>query len=107
MANEALTGFKGSAVRPAGNVFPVVWGPRSIACARRPRRLRRELSRAVAQVLLAVNLGLTIADAQLLFGHSEVTMRLWLTRAGQHAEKVQAHFFRNLSLGHVQLDGLP
>jgi len=56
--------------------------------------------------LLAVNLGLTIADTQLLFGHSEVTIRLWLTRAGQHAEKVQAHFFRNLSLGHVQLDEL-
>jgi len=60
----------------------------------------------VAQVLLAINLGLTIADAQLLFGHPEVTIRLWLTRAGQHAEKVHAHFFRNLHLGHLQLDEL-
>jgi IS1 family transposase len=60
----------------------------------------------VALVLLAVNLGLTIADTQLLFGHSEVTIRLWLTRAGQHAEKVHAHFFRNLQLGHLQLDEL-
>lgn len=60
----------------------------------------------VALVLLAVNLGLTIADTQLLFGHSEVTIRLWLTRAGQHAEQVQVHFFRNLTLGHLQLDEL-
>jgi IS1 family transposase len=60
----------------------------------------------VALVLLAVNLGLTLADAQLLFGHSEVTIRLWLTRAGQHAEKVHAHFFQNLTLGHLQLDEL-
>ena len=68
-------------------------------------RLRTPAAK-VAQVLLAVNLGLTIADAQLLFGHSEVTIRLWLTRAGQHAEKVQAHFFRNLHLGPLQLDEL-
>jgi hypothetical protein len=68
-------------------------------------RLRTPAAR-VALVLLAVNLGLTIADAQLLFGHSEVTIRLWLTRAGQHAEKVHAYFFRNLHLGHLQLDEL-
>jgi IS1 family transposase/transposase-like protein len=60
----------------------------------------------VALVLLAVNLGLTIADAQLLFGHSEVTIRLWITRAGEQAEKVHAHFFRNLTLGPLQLDEL-
>jgi hypothetical protein len=30
----------------------------------------------VALVLLAINLGLTIAEAQLLFGHSQVTIRL-------------------------------
>ena len=29
-----------------------------------------------------------------------------LSRAGQHAHQVQAHFFRNLTLGHVQLDEL-
>jgi IS1 family transposase len=49
---------------------------------------------------------LTVADAQQLFGHSKVTIRLWLTRAGQHAEKVHVHFFQNLTLGHVQLDEL-
>jgi hypothetical protein len=68
----------------------------------------------MAQVLLALNLGLTLTDAQptgglrlLLFGHSEVTIRLGLTRAGQHAEKVPAHFFRNLHLSQLQLDELP
>jgi IS1 family transposase/transposase-like protein len=60
----------------------------------------------VAQVLLAVNLGLTIADTALLFRHSEVTVRLWLARAGMHAEQVHAHFFQNLTLGQVQLDEL-
>jgi len=55
---------------------------------------------------LAVNLGLTIADTALLFHHSEVTIRLWLTRAGQHADKVHAHFFHHLTLGHLQLDEL-
>ena len=63
-------------------------------------------NRAGGQVLLAINLGLTIADAQLLFGHSEVTIRLWLTRAGQHTDKMHAHFFRDLHLGHLQLDEL-
>jgi hypothetical protein len=29
-----------------------------------------------------------------------------LSRAGQHACKVHAHFFRNLTVGHVQLDEL-
>jgi IS1 family transposase len=35
-----------------------------------------------------------------------VTLRLWLSRAGEHAEKVHAHFFQNLTLGHLQLDAL-
>jgi transposase-like protein len=70
-------------------------------------RLRTPAAK-VAQVLLAVpSVGLTVADAQLLFGHSEVTIRLWLTRAGRHAEKVHLHFFRNLHRGHLQLDELP
>ena len=98
MANEARMAFNGSGVRPAGKRFSSRLGTALY-------RLRTPAAQ-VAQVLLAVNLGLTIADAQLLFGHSEVTIRLWLTRAGQHAEKVHTHFFRNLHLGHLQLDEL-
>jgi len=60
----------------------------------------------VAQALLAVNLGLTIADTALLFQYSEMSIRLWLSRAGQHAEQVHAHFFHHLHLGHLQLDEL-
>jgi IS1 family transposase/transposase-like protein len=60
----------------------------------------------VSRALLAVNLGLSMADVQLLFGHSDTTLRLWLTRAGIHAEKVHAHFFRNLQIGHLQFDEL-
>jgi hypothetical protein len=57
-------------------------------------------------VLLAVNLRLSMADLQLLFGHSDTTLRLWLTRAGSHAEKVHANFFRNLQIGRLQFDEL-
>jgi IS1 family transposase/transposase-like protein len=60
----------------------------------------------IAQALLVINLGLSIADTAWLFHHSEVTLRLWLSRAGQHAEQVHVHFFQNLTLGHVQLDEL-
>ena len=60
----------------------------------------------VGRVLLAVNLGLSMADVQQLFGHSDTTLRLWLSRAGAHAEKVHAHFFRNLQIGHLQFDEL-
>ena len=34
------------------------------------------------------------------------TLRLWLTRASLPAEKVHAHFFHNLQLGHLQFDEL-
>jgi IS1 family transposase len=60
----------------------------------------------VGRVLLAVNLGLSMAEVQLLFGHSDTTLRLWLSRAGAHAEKVHAHFFSNLQIGHLQFDEL-
>jgi IS1 family transposase len=60
----------------------------------------------VSRVLLAVNLGLSMAEVQLLCGHSDTTLRLWLTRAGQHAEKIHQHFFRDLQLGHLQFDEL-
>jgi IS1 family transposase len=60
----------------------------------------------VGRVLLAVNLGLSMANVQLLFGHSDATLRLWLSRAGAHAEKVHTHFFRNLRMGHLQFDEL-
>jgi IS1 family transposase len=60
----------------------------------------------IGRVLLAVNLGLSYADVERLFSVSDTTLRLWLSRAGAHAEKVHAHFFRNLRIGHLQFDEL-
>ena len=71
------------------------------------RRLVQDRHRGtIRHHLPAGHLGLTVADAQRLFGHSKVMIRLWLTRAREHAEKVHIHFFQNL-FGHVQLDELP
>jgi hypothetical protein len=56
----------------------------------------------VALALLAFNLGLSVAEAQLLFGHSGTTLRLWLTRARMHAQRVHQYFFQNLRIGHLQ-----
>jgi IS1 family transposase/transposase-like protein len=66
----------------------------------------RTPAHAVAQALLAFNLGLSAAEVQLLLGHSDTTLRLWLTRAGLHAQRVHHHFFQNLPLGHLQFDEL-
>jgi len=49
---------------------------------------------------------LSAAEVQLLVGHSDTTLRLWLTRAGLHAQRVHQHFFQNLCLGHLQFDEL-
>ena len=63
-------------------------------------------SSQVAQALLAVNLGLTLADVQVLFGHAGITMQTWVTRAGQHSELLHASLFQGLELGHLQFDEL-
>ena len=94
MANAARTASNGSNVRPVAHAFPIGAALRCIASAPPP------------QVLLAINLGLTISDTGLLFQHSEMAIRLWLTRAGEQGGKVHARFFRNLTLGHLQLDEL-
>jgi len=33
-------------------------------------------------------------------------LRTWLMRSGAQSRKLHEHFFRNLSLGHIQLDEL-
>jgi len=66
----------------------------------------RTSARAIGQALLAFNLGLSAAEVQLRMGHSDTTLRLWLTRAGLHAQRVHQHFFQNLHLGHLQFDEL-
>jgi hypothetical protein len=39
-------------------------------------------------------------------GVQESTLRTWLIRSGAQGRKLHEHFFRNLSLGHIQLDEL-
>jgi len=58
----------------------------------------------VGEVLSALAEGLDVAAAARVFGHSEATISAWLTRAGQHANRLHARLFRQLHLPHVQLD---
>ena len=63
-------------------------------------------SKRVAEVLTALAEGLDLSAAVRVFGHGEGTMRCWLTRAGEHGERLHERYFRDLWLGHVQLDEL-
>ncbi len=63
-------------------------------------------SRRIAEVLNAVAEGLTVAAAVRVFGHSEGTITTWLTRAGEHSATLHDHWFRHLTLPHLQLDEL-
>jgi IS1 family transposase len=58
----------------------------------------------IGEVLSALAEGLDVAAAVRVFGHGQATISRWLTRAGQHAERVHQHLFRDLHLSHVQLD---
>lgn len=68
-------------------------------------RLKTSVKR-IGEVLTALVEGLDVSAAVRVFGHSEGTIRTWLTRTGLHSERVHHHFFRNLVLEHVQLDEL-
>ncbi len=60
----------------------------------------------VGEVLTALAEGLDIAAAGRVFGHSEGTLRRWVSRAGSHSATLHAHWFRGLCLPHLQLDEL-
>jgi IS1 family transposase len=61
-------------------------------------------SQRLAEVLAALAEGLSVAAAVRVFGHSERTLRTWLTRAGEHSALLHNHFCSDLLLVHVQLD---
>ncbi len=63
-------------------------------------------SKHVAQVLTALAEGVDLSAGVRVFGHGEGTMRCWLARAGEHGERLHERYFRDLWLGHVQLDEL-
>jgi hypothetical protein len=60
-------------------------------------------STEVSRVLTAGARGLTLADLQDIFGHSDFTLRTWRTRVADHARRLHAHFAHDLCLSHVQL----
>jgi len=63
-------------------------------------------SHQVAVVLSALAEGLDLSAAERVFGYRQATITTWLTRAGEHAQTLHEHCFRNLHLPHLQLDEL-
>ncbi len=63
-------------------------------------------SHQVAMVLSALAEGLDPSAAERVFGYRQATITTWLTRAGEHAQILHQHCFRNLHLPHLQLDEL-
>jgi IS1 family transposase len=63
-------------------------------------------SQKVAMVLSALAEGLDPSAAERVFGSRQATIITWLTRAGEHAQRLHKHSFCNLHLPHVQLDEL-
>jgi IS1 family transposase/transposase-like protein len=63
-------------------------------------------SQQIAVVLSALAEGLDLSAAERVFGYRQATITTWLTRAGEHAQTLHEHCFRNLHLPHLQLDEL-
>ena len=68
-------------------------------------RLKTSSTRVV-MILALMAEGVDGSALERVFGYREETQRTWLTRAGMQAGKVHRHFFRHLSLHHIQLDEL-
>ncbi len=63
-------------------------------------------SHQIATVLAALAEGLDPSAAERVFGYCQATITTWLSRAGEHAQSLHEHTFRNLWLPHLQLDEL-
>src|SRR5215470_4035197 len=50
--------------------------------------------------------GLDHSAAARVFGFRQATIMTWLTRAGEHAQRLHEHSFCHLHLPHIQLDEL-
>ena len=60
----------------------------------------------IGMVLSALAEGLDPSAAERVFGYRQATITTWLTRAGDHAQILHEHCFRQLWLPHLQLDEL-
>jgi hypothetical protein len=68
--------------------------------------IRTLLSR-VACVMTALAEGVDISAATRIFGHHPTTISRWLIRSGGHSARLEERqFFRELAVGHIQLDEL-
>lgn len=76
--------------------------------ARRDTALYRLTTPAaqISQVLTALAEGLDQRAASRVFGHGTHTLGRWLSRSGEHAERLHARHFHGLHLPHLQLDEL-
>ncbi len=68
-------------------------------------RLKTHSAR-VAEALTFLAEGVDVSVLEQVWQMGEGTLRTWLTRAAQQAEKLHAHFFRGLRCDHIQLDEL-
>jgi IS1 family transposase len=66
----------------------------------------RSSSESVSLALALLAEGCALNTVQRVFGIREMTLRLWLTRAGQHAQRLHEYFSQSLALTHIQLDEL-
>jgi hypothetical protein len=68
-----------------------------------------QLKTTSERVTMATHLamkGMSITDISEVMGHSEETVTRWLERSGIHSEKLHEREFKNLVVGHIQLDEL-
>ena len=66
----------------------------------------KTLSKLIILSLSLLVLGMDASALQEALGIQESTLRTWLMRNGAQSRKLHERFFRNLSLGHIQLDEL-
>ena len=65
-----------------------------------------DAAEVIGLVLALLAEGVAPDALQRVFGIRETTQRLWLTRAGLHAQTLHDHFSHGLQLAHIQLDEL-
>jgi len=66
----------------------------------------RTPAKAIGITLALLAEGVAPDALQRVLGIRETTQRLWLTRAGLHAQALHEHFSQGLQLAHIQLDEL-
>jgi transposase-like protein len=83
-------------------------------CCKRKFSMRRNTvlyclktsSQVVSLILMLLALGVDISTLEEAYGISESTLRTWLSRSGDHGQKLHQRFLTGLDLVHIQLDEL-